>query len=311
MADNKLIGQNYTTPDLVAKVTGKAKYAEDYRAEGMLFAKLLLSPMPHARVKRLDTSAALAMPGVKAILTADDLPGAAASAPTLGEGVQATAQGERGADQRAALSGRADSRRRRRRRAHRRRSDRSDRDRVRAAAVRRRSDREPAARRPERARRRATSGARAEAAGAAGASRRAPPAIEELKWTDGRLRRRRARARCRWARRPTSGRTATSRPASRARRSSSTRRSSTPNTSHQPLETRTAMAYWQNGKLYMHCSTQSTVQTVGVGRALGRHRADQGRHHQRVHRRRLRQQDSGRDLDGDPGAALEEGRTRR
>ena len=33
MADNKLIGQNYTTPDLVAKVTGKAKYAEDYRVE--------------------------------------------------------------------------------------------------------------------------------------------------------------------------------------------------------------------------------------------------------------------------------------
>ena len=69
----KLIGQNYTTPDIVAKVTGKAKYAEDIRAEGMLFAKLLLSPMPHARVLSIDTSAALAMPGVKAILTADDL----------------------------------------------------------------------------------------------------------------------------------------------------------------------------------------------------------------------------------------------
>ena len=41
----KLIGKNYPTPDLVAKVTGKAKYAEDYRAEGMLFAKLLLSPL--------------------------------------------------------------------------------------------------------------------------------------------------------------------------------------------------------------------------------------------------------------------------
>ena len=34
-------------------------------------------------------------------------------------------------------------------------------------------------------------------------------------------------------------------------------------TSHQPLETRSAMAYWQNGKLYLHGSTQSTVQTVG------------------------------------------------
>src|SRR3954468_9778497 len=98
MAENttgRLVGHNYTTPDLIAKVTGAAKYAEDYRVEGMLFAKLLVSPMPHARVKRLDTSAALRMPGVKAILTADDMPGAAAGA-TLGEGVQATAQAERG-----------------------------------------------------------------------------------------------------------------------------------------------------------------------------------------------------------------------
>src|SRR6059058_288054 len=74
MADQKLTGQDYTTPDLIAKVTGRARYAEDYRVEGMLFAKLLLSPMPHARVRRVDTRAALAMPGVKAILTADDLP---------------------------------------------------------------------------------------------------------------------------------------------------------------------------------------------------------------------------------------------
>ena len=74
MPDQKLVGQNYTPPDLVAKVTGRAKYAEDYRVDGMLFAKLLLSPMPHARVLGVDTRAALAMPGVKAILTADDLP---------------------------------------------------------------------------------------------------------------------------------------------------------------------------------------------------------------------------------------------
>ena len=73
MADFKLIGKNYTTPDMLAKVTGRSKYAEDFRAEGMLFAKLLLSPMPHARVRRMDTSAALAMPGVEGILTADDL----------------------------------------------------------------------------------------------------------------------------------------------------------------------------------------------------------------------------------------------
>ncbi|MBI4520236.1 MAG: hypothetical protein HY701_05325, partial [Gemmatimonadetes bacterium] len=56
-------------PDLVAKVTGRAKYSEDFRAEGMLFAKLLASPMPHARVRRIDASRALAMEGVVAILT--------------------------------------------------------------------------------------------------------------------------------------------------------------------------------------------------------------------------------------------------
>src|ERR1700682_6718823 len=70
----KLIGKDYPTSDLYAKVTGKAKYAEDFRAEGMLFCKLLLSPLPHARVRSIDAREALAMAGVRAILTADDLP---------------------------------------------------------------------------------------------------------------------------------------------------------------------------------------------------------------------------------------------
>jgi CO/xanthine dehydrogenase Mo-binding subunit len=74
MADYKLIGKDFTPPDLLGKVTGTAKYAEDFRVEGMLFAKLLTSPMPHAKVRRLDTSKALAMPGVVAVLTADDVP---------------------------------------------------------------------------------------------------------------------------------------------------------------------------------------------------------------------------------------------
>ena len=74
MPDAKLVGSNYLAPDHHAKVTGRAKYAEDFRADGMLFTKLLLSPMPHARVLFIDTEGALAMPGVKAILTADDLP---------------------------------------------------------------------------------------------------------------------------------------------------------------------------------------------------------------------------------------------
>ena len=75
MANKKLVGENYSTPELRAKVTGRSKYAEDFRAEGMLFARLLLSPYAHARIKSIDASAALAMPGVKAILTGDDVPG--------------------------------------------------------------------------------------------------------------------------------------------------------------------------------------------------------------------------------------------
>jgi CO/xanthine dehydrogenase Mo-binding subunit len=85
MADYKLIGQNYQTPDIVAKVTGRAKYAEDFRADGMLFCKLLLSPMPHARVRNIDASEALKMPGVVAILTADEVPVPKTPPPT-GEG---------------------------------------------------------------------------------------------------------------------------------------------------------------------------------------------------------------------------------
>lgn len=91
-----LVGKNYTTPDHLAKVTGKAKYAEDYRADGMLFCKLLLSPMPHARVKHIDTRAALAMPGVRAILTMDDLPAPADTVTDLGVVIKANPLAERG-----------------------------------------------------------------------------------------------------------------------------------------------------------------------------------------------------------------------
>src|ERR1700723_168964 len=92
----KLVGQNYTTPDMVAKVTGQSKYAEDYRADGMLFTKLLLSPYPHARVLHIDASDALAMPGVRGILTMDDLPAPADSITDLGVVIKANKRGERG-----------------------------------------------------------------------------------------------------------------------------------------------------------------------------------------------------------------------
>jgi len=69
-----LLGKNFTPPDVRAKVTGRGRYAEDFRAEGMAFCRLLTSPVPHGRVNSIDASEALAMDGVFGILTADDVP---------------------------------------------------------------------------------------------------------------------------------------------------------------------------------------------------------------------------------------------
>ena len=91
----KLTGQDYITPDLRAKLTGTARYAEDFRAEGMLICKLLTSPLPHAKVTHLDTGKALAMPGVRAILTPDDLPPPADSISDSGEVIKASPWAER------------------------------------------------------------------------------------------------------------------------------------------------------------------------------------------------------------------------
>ena len=73
MAD-QLVGTDYAAPDLRAKITGRAKYAEDFRAPGMVFTKLLLSPMPHCRVRDVDVSRALAMPGVIDVMRASETP---------------------------------------------------------------------------------------------------------------------------------------------------------------------------------------------------------------------------------------------
>ena len=83
MADYRLIGTNQAPKDQRAKVTGRSRYAEDFRADGMLFAKLLLSPVPHGRVTRLDASRALAMDGVLGIITEDDFPPAEGQEPVL------------------------------------------------------------------------------------------------------------------------------------------------------------------------------------------------------------------------------------
>ncbi len=61
------------------------------------------------------------------------------------------------------------------------------------------------------------------------------------------------------------------------------------NTSHQVLEPRSAMAYWQNGKLYPARRHAEHGADRAVDRAMGRHRSEEHRPHQRVHGRRLRQ----------------------
>lgn len=74
MNNYKHIGKDFTPPDILGKVTGKAKYAEDFSADGMVFARVYTSPMAHGRVTNIDTSAIDGMDGVIGILTADDVP---------------------------------------------------------------------------------------------------------------------------------------------------------------------------------------------------------------------------------------------
>jgi xanthine dehydrogenase molybdenum-binding subunit len=258
MANPKLVGQNYVTADMVAKVTGRAKYAEDFRADGMLFAKQLLSPLPHARVRRLDTSAALALPGVKAIVTADDLPKPAGGMTDLGVAVAYDPHNERALTNEPLYEGEPI---------------------LAVAAVDEGTAAEAIERivveyeplpfvidplqslRPGGANARSDGNVWQRKPDDNGANPFAPRIIGELKWTDADF----AAA--------TDGQMPLGTPtddwkygdvdagfASAALVLDET--FATPNTSHQTLEPRTSMAYWENGKLYMHCSTQSTAQTV-------------------------------------------------
>jgi CO/xanthine dehydrogenase Mo-binding subunit len=244
MPFSPLIGRNYATPDLIAKVTGRARYAEDFRAEGMLFAKLLLSPMPHARVRGVDTAAALALPGVRAVLTADDVPGATAPAEKSEEGFTLRAetaltsepvyQGEpilavAAVDEWTAAEA------------------------IEAVRV----DLEPlpfvvdplASLRP--------GGPNARLEGNAYVGDR----VRTIKWTDqvfasaseGTLPM--GEAGDGWSYGDLDAGFA-------AADLVLDETFLTPSTSHQPLESRTAMAYWQNGKCYLHGSTQSVARTV-------------------------------------------------
>jgi len=256
VVERKLIGRNYTTPDLVAKVTGKAKFAEDYHAEGMLFARLLLSPMPHARIRSLDASAALAMPGVKAILTPEEIPSPADIVTDLGQTIKANLKGERALASEPVYQGEPV---------------------LAVAAVdeltaseaieRIHIDWEPLpfnvdpldSLRPDRPNAR-EGNVWVRPAPKPGAPPPSPE-LQEIKWTEQDF------ASAGEGRLPTGEVTdewsfgdveAGFKNAALVLDETFV----TPNTSHETLESRSAMAYWQNGKLHLFCSTQSTIQTV-------------------------------------------------
>lgn len=69
-----IIGQSVKRTDLLAKVTGNAKYVADMGMPGLLYGKMKRCNIAHARIKRIDTSKALQLAGVKAILTHENVP---------------------------------------------------------------------------------------------------------------------------------------------------------------------------------------------------------------------------------------------
>jgi CO/xanthine dehydrogenase Mo-binding subunit len=70
----RIVGTSVRRVDAVEKVTGAARFTGDLRMPGMLYGRVLRSPVPHARIVRLDASAAAALPGVRAVLTSGDFP---------------------------------------------------------------------------------------------------------------------------------------------------------------------------------------------------------------------------------------------
>lgn len=71
----KVIGQSVSRPHEVDKVTGKARYTDDYVFPGMAYARTKRSDYPHAKIVSIDTSQAKSLPGVLAVLTHEDIPG--------------------------------------------------------------------------------------------------------------------------------------------------------------------------------------------------------------------------------------------
>ncbi|MEN6616855.1 MAG: xanthine dehydrogenase family protein molybdopterin-binding subunit, partial [Syntrophorhabdus sp.] len=70
----KFVGRRVPKKDAPLKATGGAIYIQDLKVPGMLYGKILYSKYPHAKIIRIDTGRAKALPGVKAILTGEDVP---------------------------------------------------------------------------------------------------------------------------------------------------------------------------------------------------------------------------------------------
>jgi CO/xanthine dehydrogenase Mo-binding subunit len=87
--DVKGVGVSIPRPDGPEKVTGRVQYVADIPAKGLLHAKLLRSPHAHAKIVSIDVSAAKALPGVRAVLTAKDIPHLKKKAPTRAHAVLA------------------------------------------------------------------------------------------------------------------------------------------------------------------------------------------------------------------------------
>jgi 4-hydroxybenzoyl-CoA reductase subunit alpha len=71
--EHVVVGSRLPRKDAVEKVTGRARYSDDVTLPNMLYGKILTSCLPHARIVKIDTSKAEALPGVKAVLTGQDV----------------------------------------------------------------------------------------------------------------------------------------------------------------------------------------------------------------------------------------------
>src|SRR3990172_6731660 len=70
----RVLGNSVIKKDVADKATGKARYGADYLFPDLLIGKILRSPVAHARIRKIDTSRAAVLPGVKAVVTHEDTP---------------------------------------------------------------------------------------------------------------------------------------------------------------------------------------------------------------------------------------------